>query len=212
MFLSQEEWRGPFMKETKAESVQQEIQKIPLKQQLFTIPNILSYIRILLIPFIIWKYFEAESVNDYRIVAVIVAISGITDMFDGLIARKFNMITELGKALDPVADKLTHIALVICLSVRYPWMLYFLALVLIKEGFMGITGIIIIHKKQTKLDGAKWFGKLSTAIFDFFMVILILFPSIPENYTKIMIIISASFMIFSFIGYSFVFRKMWKEN
>lgn len=212
MFPSQEEWREPFMKETKAESVQQEIQKIPLKQQLFTIPNILSYIRILLIPFIIWKYFEAESVNDYRIVAVIVAISGITDMFDGLIARKFNMITELGKALDPVADKLTHIALVICLSVRYPWMLYFLALVLIKEGFMGITGIIIIHKKQTKLDGAKWFGKLSTAIFDFFMVILILFPSIPENYTKIMIIISASFMIFSFIGYSFVFRKMWKEN
>lgn len=200
------------MKETKVEIEQQEVQKIPLRQQLFTIPNILSYIRILLIPFIIWKYFEAESVNDYRMVAVIVAISGITDMFDGLIARKFNMITELGKTLDPVADKLTHIALVICLSVRYPWMVYFLILVLIKEGFMGITGIIIIHKKQAKLDGAKWFGKLSTAIFDFFMVFLILFPSIPESYAKVMIIISAAFMIFSFIGYSIVFRKMWKEN
>lgn len=199
------------MKETKVKSIQ-EVQKIPLKQQIFTIPNILSYIRIFLIPFIIWKYFEAESVNDYRIVAVIVAISGITDMLDGLIARKFNMITELGKALDPIADKLTHIALVICLSVRYPWMLSFLLLVLIKESFMGITGIVLIHKKQTKLDGAKWYGKLSTAVFDFFMVILILFPSIPENDAKFMIIISAVLMIASFIGYGFIFRKMWKEN
>lgn len=205
------EWREPFMKETKVKSTQ-EVQKIPLKQQIFTIPNILSYIRIFLIPFIIWKYFEAESVNDYRIVAVIVAISGITDMFDGLIARKFNMITELGKALDPIADKLTHIALVICLSVRYPWMLSFLLLVLVKESFMGITGIVLIHKKQTKLDGAKWYGKLSTAVFDFFMVILILFPSIPENDAKFMIIISAVLMIASFIGYGFIFRKMWKEN
>lgn len=205
------EWREPFMKETKVKSTQ-EVQKIPLKQQIFTIPNILSYIRIFLIPFIIWKYFEAESVNDYRIVAVIVAISGITDMLDGLIARKFNMITELGKALDPIADKLTHIALVICLSVRYPWMLSFLLLVLIKESFMGITGIVLIHKKQTKLDGAKWYGKLSTAVFDFFMVILILFPSIPENDAKFMIIISAVLMIASFIGYGFIFRKMWKEN
>ncbi|MSS64363.1 CDP-alcohol phosphatidyltransferase family protein [Velocimicrobium porci] len=189
-----------------------ELYKFSIREQLFTIPNILSYIRLLLIPVIIFKYLHASSVKDYRIVAVIVAVSGITDMLDGFIARKLNMITELGKALDPVADKLTHIALVICLSVRYRWMLSFLALVIIKESFMGIMGIIMLKKKQKKLDGAKWFGKVSTAIFDFFMVILILFPSIPESYSIVMIMISAVFMIISFIGYIFVFRKMWKEN
>lgn len=189
-----------------------ENQKTPIKQQLFTIPNILSYIRILLIPIIIFKYLHADSVKDYQIVAIIVAISGITDLFDGLIARKFNMITELGKALDPIADKLTHISLVICLSVRYHWMISFLILVTIKEGFMGVMGIIMLRKKQKKLDGAKWFGKVSTAIFDLFMVILILFPSIPESYSMIMIMISAVFMLISFIGYIFVFQKMWKES
>ena len=77
---------------------------------------------------------------------------------------------------------------------------------------MGVMGIIMLRKKQKKLDGAKWFGKVSTAIFDLFMVILILFPSIPESYSMIMIMISAVFMLISFIGYIFVFQKMWKES
>ncbi|MFB0920957.1 MAG: CDP-alcohol phosphatidyltransferase family protein, partial [Oscillospiraceae bacterium] len=70
-------------------------------KEIFSIPNILGYFRILLIPFFMYTYLNAKTVSDYYAPAVIVGVSSITDMFDGLIARKFNMVTELGKLIDP---------------------------------------------------------------------------------------------------------------
>lgn len=92
------------------------------KREIFSIPNVLGYIRILLIPLFVWRYLTAQSGADYYTAAGIVLLSGLTDLFDGLIARRFHMITELGKVLDPIADKLTQAAIVFCLMFRVRWM------------------------------------------------------------------------------------------
>ena len=90
----------------------------PIRKQLLSIPNLMGYFRILLIPVIVWRYVTAETVTDYYIAAVIIGISGITDFLDGFVARRFHMITKVGKALDPIADKLTQGAVVLSLCFR----------------------------------------------------------------------------------------------
>ena len=117
-----------------------------LKREVFTIPNIMGYFRIILIPIFLYIYYNATSVRDYYIVAGIVCVSGITDFLDGYIARNFNMITELGKFIDPLADKLTQAALVFSLAFRHKLMWYLVGLFIIKEGFMAIMGIIMLRK------------------------------------------------------------------
>ena len=115
------------------------------KKEIFTIPNIMGYCRILLIPVFCYLYiFE----NNYTLATIIVLISSLSDLFDGYIARRFNQVTELGKALDPVADKLTHGALALCLAARYPLMWALIGLMIIKEGYMGIMGIYFFKEWQ----------------------------------------------------------------
>lgn len=135
----------------------------PIRRQLFSLPNLMGYFRIILIPFIVWRYITAETIHDYYMAAVIIGISGITDFLDGFVARKFHMITKVGKALDPIADKLTQGAIVLALSFRFRWMIALIILFVVKEGFMGIMGIIMLRRGKM-LDGAKWFGKVCTAV------------------------------------------------
>lgn len=116
------------------------------KKEIFSIPNIMGYFRILLIPLFLYLYCTAKSDMDYYMAAAIVLVSTLTDLFDGMVARKFHMVTKLGKALDPVADKLTHGALAVCLALRYPMMWILIAIMIVKEGFMGIMGLIFLKK------------------------------------------------------------------
>ena len=90
------------------------------KKEIFSIPNLMGYFRILLIPVFCYLYITAETEREYLYAVLVVLLSSLTDLFDGKIARRFHMVTELGKALDPIADKLTHAALAICLATRYP--------------------------------------------------------------------------------------------
>ena len=132
-------------------------------------------------------------------------------MFDGKVARKFNMITELGKFIDPLADKLTRGALVLCFAVRYPLMRAVLALFILKEGFMGIMGLLLLPRGK-KLDGAMWFGKVCTAVLYVLLFILLLFPGISLTAANLLISACGAFMLFSLIMYIPVFQKMWKES
>ena len=97
----------------------------------------------------------ANTTRDYWIVAVLVGISGLTDLLDGKVARKFDMVTELGKALDPIADKLTLGAIIFCLVVKNPIVWIIVILYIIKEGYMGIMGLLLLKRNGRKLDGAK---------------------------------------------------------
>lgn len=179
-------------------------------KEVFSIPNILSYIRILLIPVFLYLYINATESKDYYVAGLIIIISALTDLFDGLIARKFNQITEFGKIVDPVADKLTQIAIVIALMFRYHYMWILVLLFIIKELFMGINGLILLRKGK-KLDGAKWFGKVSTAVFYIAMGVLITFPSLHPNIATLLMIITGGFLTLSFVLYLPEYLKMYRS-
>ncbi len=179
-------------------------------REIFTIPNILSYIRILLIPVFIISYLRAESQNEYYLAALILFVSGFTDLADGWIARHFNQITRLGKTVDPIADKLTQAAVAICLALRIKGMIFILVLHLIKEGFMAINNIILIRSGKGPLDGAMWFGKLSTAAFYLLMTVAVAVPTLPAMWMNVLMGATAFFMIVALIMYIPVFRDLRK--
>lgn len=142
-----------------------------------TIPNMMGYFRILLIPVYIVLYLNAETAVDFYIAAGVIALSAITDFFDGKIARKFNQVTDFGKILDPIADKLTQGTLAICLSLTYPYMRVLLAVFIVKEFAMGITGLVYM-RRGWKTDGAMMIGKFSTWVLDLSLIVLVLLPEI----------------------------------
>ena len=122
--------------------------------KVFTIPNILSFFRLILIPVLIWSYVVKK---DYATTGWILLLSGLTDIADGFIARKFHMISNLGKILDPVADKLTQATMLFCLFTRFPHMILPLVLMAFKELYMAVSSCLIM-KKTGKVTGADWHG------------------------------------------------------
>lgn len=181
------------------------------RKEIFSIPNILGYFRILLIPVFMTLYFKAQEPKDYFVAAVVVGISSLSDMFDGLIARKFNMITELGKFIDPLADKLTQGALIVCFVARYPLMWLLVGIYIVKEGFMAVMGLVMLRHNGRKLDGAKWFGKVSTALLYVTMFIFLLVPTMDIRLVNGLIGLSAFAMVFTLIAYIPVFLEMYKQ-
>lgn len=178
------------------------------KKEIFSIPNIMGYFRILLIPVFCYLYIAKER---YLLAAVVVLISSLTDLFDGVIARKFNMVTDLGKALDPIADKMTHGALALCLAFRYPLMWAMMGLMIIKEGYMGIMGLIFLRKGKM-LDGAMWFGKVCTATLFVGLLILFLFPYLSAVMANSLIVLMMAVMTFTLCMYIPVFNRMRRDD
>lgn len=175
------------------------------KKEIFTIPNILSMFRLILIPIYTYIYLTAETVADYRLAALIFAISSVTDMLDGLIARKFNMISKLGKILDPIADKATQGILMICLMLKYTNMQILFIFFVIKEGFMTVMGIIN-YRNGKMLDGAKMSGKVCTTVLFISMTLMLLIPDMSDRYVNLLIVICAVFMLISFVSYINAYR------
>ena len=127
------------------------------ENKIITIPNILSFFRICLIPVIVWLY----CAGHYAWTGYILLLSGATDLVDGYIARRFHMISNLGKALDPIADKLTQGVVLLCLLFRFPLMTAPFVLFIAKEIFMSISGLLIIRRTGA-VHGADWHGKAAT--------------------------------------------------
>ena len=167
------------------------------KEQVFTIPNFMSFFRLVLVPFIVWICFSGE----YEIGAALVGVSALTDILDGVVARKFNMVSDLGKVLDPICDKITHAALMICLVRRYTYMWIVFALLALKELTMFTLGSIAIKRRGT-VQSAKWYGKLCTVILETVMIALMLFPGLPEAAVILLLAICCAAMIFSLLMYT----------
>ncbi|WP_029505147.1 CDP-alcohol phosphatidyltransferase family protein [Lachnoclostridium phytofermentans] len=180
-------------------------------KEVFNIPNILCYVRFLLIPCFVVSYLRAENSRDYYIAASFLLIAGITDLLDGYIARKFNQVTELGKAIDPIADKLTQTAILLCTMFRVKGMFLLVILFAVKECTMGICGFLLL-KRNKKLDGAMWFGKVSTAVFYVTMLILIAFPTMKVVWVNLLMIITGAFLALSFLLYIPVYARMFRES
>ena len=180
-------------------------------KKIITVPNLLSLLRILMIPLFMAVYLRAESSRQSLTAALIIAVSGLTDLFDGWIARRFHQISELGKFLDPLADKLTQFAIAICLMLRYRYVWILVLLFVVKELFMGINGLILLRRGK-KLNGAMWFGKASTAVFYLCMTALIAFPMMPSGIISTLFIVTGVFLALSFVLYIPVFAKMYRES
>lgn len=176
-------------------------------KELKTIPNLLSLLRIVLIaPFVV--FFLRQN---YIAAAIIIIISGVSDALDGFIARKFNQITDLGKMLDPLADKLTLIAIMICIVILFPIVLPVVIILIIKDVIMMI-GASVLLKSDIKPPAARWYGKIGTIMF-YFSVALIVFLKAVFDYENpilslILLGVTAAMMIFALIEYFMVFRKL----
>ena len=170
------------------------------KTDVFTIPNILSMFRLALIPVYTVIYLNATETADYILAGIILALSCITDLLDGKIARKFHMISNLGKILDPVADKATQFTLILCLALDYPILWVVLGLFVVKEGFQLIVGVIHLRKGQM-LNGALMVGKICTTVLFVSLTAMVLFPDMDPLLVGIIALVNTGFLIASFVGY-----------
>ena len=129
-------------------------------RKIWTIPNILSLIRICLIPLIVYLYLFT---NLNWLSGIFIILSGLTDMIDGYIARKFNQISDLGKILDPIADKLTLLSILICVTSKYNSFSILLGSELIKDLLVAISSYYRIGRNK-EIHCANWEGKVCTLL------------------------------------------------
>lgn len=182
----------------------------PYENRIITIPNILSIFRILLLPLFVYLYLHAETTWEFLRAAIILAVSALTDLADGKIARRFNMISKLGKVLDPIADKLTHITIAFCLCWQIPQMIYVFVLLLVKELSMMFMALYGTFRKNKKIwDSAQWYGKVCTTIVFVIFIVLALFPQIPTPVINTLLFICSFSLLGSLVMY---IRMFWLLN
>ena len=164
------------------------------------VPNALTIIRFLLIPFIVINIFS----GNFIIAFIFFTVSGITDIADGCIARKFNLISNFGKLMDPLADKLTQIATIASLTLKDIIPIWILAIVLLKELIM-IAGASFLYGKDVVVY-SKWYGKLATVLFYLAIVFSLLInqfelPSIWSNLDLWLFYLALFATVFSLVMY-----------
>lgn len=170
------------------------------KKEIFTIPNLLSLFRLFLVPVYARIYMNATERYQYMIAGGIMAVSCLTDMIDGKVARHLDQITNLGKVLDPLADKVTQFTLTLCLRLKYPVLQPVLVLFLVKELFQLAAGLAFLMKGRM-LSGALMAGKVCTAVLFVSLIALVLLPNMNPVMVETIALADAAFLIVSFICY-----------
>ena len=166
------------------------------RRDILTIPNLLSMIRIMLIPLFMWMYMHGHTVWT----AALLLLSGATDIVDGYIARRFNQISDVGKVLDPLADKLTQAIMLLCLTTRVPVMRLTLKLLIAKECLTAVSGIIVILRTGNVL-GAQWHGKATTMLLYGMMILHVVWKEIPLWMSNALNAGCAAMMLLSMVLY-----------
>ena len=175
------------------------------------IPNILTILRFFIIPFIIYYLIG----DNYIAAFILLTLSGLTDVLDGAIARKFNFITNFGKLIDPLADKVTQLSLLCTLVFKGIIPLWILVIVLLKEAFM-VCGASFLYGRDLVVS-SKWYGKVATVLFYLAIAVSLLIRQFKLDFTfDITLYYLALFMtLFSLVMY---FREFYikgyfkKEN
>lgn len=168
------------------------------------IPNILTVIRLLIIP--VFGYYLFKGPGYYTFAVFLFLLAGLTDILDGYIARKFNMVTSWGKLADPVADKLMQITALIILTIQQKIPTVILIIVIAKEAFMGL-GSILLYKKENFVVSANWYGKMATVVF-YFAIIMIIFN---EPFSNVFIVVAVLATLFAFVMYSRTYRSIRRD-
>lgn len=176
------------------------------EDRIITLPNILSLVRILMIPFIILSFIWEE----YLISVLLIILSGLTDLLDGYIARKYNEITKIGKILDPIADKLTQFVLLVGLIVHFPNIIIVIVIFVLKEASMGLFNLYFILKGH-EYKGAIMYGKVTTVVFYISMILIFLIKDINFTLSIFLIFLTTIFLLISWIGHMIEYSKQYIE-
>lgn len=176
-------------------------------KDLVTVPNLITYVRFLLVaPFMYFFFLE-----NYIAAAVCIGISGLSDCFDGMLARKLNQVTSLGKLLDPIADKVTLFSVAVCMVIYIPSIFPLLSILMFKEFIMLLCGLVLLIKKITP-PAARWYGKVATVVFYFSVCLIIFLKAVFGYENKILItvlfIVTAAFMVFALVRYAILFLDL----
>lgn len=165
--------------------------------RIVTLPNLLSFFRLCLVPELILQYTRPGG---SRRVLILLAVSALTDVLDGRIARRFGMVSDLGKALDPLADKLTQAAMLFCLARRFPLMLLPLTLLAVKEICCAAASLTAIGRTG-RVESADWHGKFSTALLYALFALHLAVPGISGTLSGTLILLCTGVMLLSFVLY-----------
>ena len=168
------------------------------KDQIITVPNMLSFFRLALIPVIVWLY---VFMNSPLWTTIVILLSSLTDVVDGFIARKFNMTSDFGKAIDPLADKLTQLAVLCCLIINFPLIILPIVVMIIKEVSSFVLRFIV-YKKTERVDSAEWHGKVNTVLLHAIILLHVIWIGIPAEISAVCILACTGMMIFSCVLYS----------
>lgn len=184
------------------------------RNQNLTVPNALSLLRLVIVPFFAWSFMTGHTI----IATVLLVVSGLSDLFDGMIARKFNQVTELGKILDPLADKVTQGVVAVCLGIRFPIILPVLLIFVVKELTMLVCATILLKKKK-RPSAAHWYGKAGTAMFYISVAVIVLmarFFFVPDPLFSIisyvLLGITAVMMIYAAVQYGQIFAETLRSD
>ncbi len=173
----------------------------------WNIPNALSLLRLALIPCFSVLYICRQDL--WAFAALL--LSGVTDMLDGFLARRLGQVTDCGKLLDPLADKLTQVMVVICLTTRYREVLPLTVVCFVKELCQGVGGLILL-REHCAVRGAKWFGKVSTVTFYGCMLAVVLWKDAPDAVVIVLVGLAAAAMLGAFFGYLGLFFRIRREE
>jgi len=167
------------------------------RKQIWSIPNLLSFFRILLIPVMVILYAKGHTLG----ALIVFGVSALSDIVDGQIARRCNMVTDLGKMLDPLADKLTQGAALVCVAQRRPQLFFLLGFMAMKELVQAYIGARSM-KKTGQAFSSKWFGKLCTVVTTACLMAMFAFPQLPPGAINAMILLCAAMMLVSLALYA----------
>ena len=178
------------------------------QKKILTIPNLLSLLRLAMIPLLVWLYVSQQK---YGWTAFVLLLSGLTDIVDGQIARRCNMVSDFGKFLDPIADKLTQLAMLACLMTRFSMMKIPLALLVFKEIISGLMGVFVARKTGVVFS-SEWHGKTTTVLLYLTITLHLLWINIPIYVTSGLTTLCTMMMLVSGILYLIRSIKLFRSN
>lgn len=173
------------------------------KKGIFTIPNLLTLLRLALIPVYTTIYLDREN---SQLAAGVLAFSCLTDLLDGMIARRFHMVSNLGKFLDPLADKITQLTVLLCLSTRYALINALIPLFIVKECMQCALAYFHFRNGKT-LGGALWAGKISTAVLFISLIVLMALPYASTAFVTFLVLSDVLVLVISLVNYLNAYLK-----
>lgn len=171
-----------------------------------TIPNMLSIFRLIMVPVYAVCYLTGDSETNI-LAGVLLIVSTLTDGLDGWIARRFNQTSELGKILDPLADKLTQFCVTVCLVTRHRVLLPLVIYIFTKEMLMLLFSLPMLVKKSS-VPPSRWYGKVATFVLFFFVVCFTMFPDFFRPAMGIIGAVLIALLTVALFGYGRQFIQM----